>query len=43
MKGFRDLYMGKACAMAWILFVIILALTLLNTHFSKKWVHYDQV
>jgi multiple sugar transport system permease protein len=41
--GFRYLYMGKACAMAWILFLIILGLTMLNSYFSKKWVHYDQV
>ena len=43
LQGFRYLYMGKACAMAWILFLIILCLTLMNTYFSKKWVHYDQV
>ena len=41
--GFRYLYMGKACAMAWILFLIILGLTMLNARFSKKWVNYDQV
>lgn len=40
--GFRYLAMGKACAMAWILFVIILALTLWNYRMSQKWVHYDQ-
>lgn len=41
--GFRYLAMGKACAMAWILFMIILGLTLLNQYISKRWVHYDQV
>jgi multiple sugar transport system permease protein len=41
--GFRYLSMGKACAMAWILFLIILALTLWNYRVSRKWVHYDQV
>ncbi len=40
--GFRYLYMGKACAMAWILFLIILGLTMLNSYLSKKWVNYDQ-
>ncbi len=41
--GFRYLNMGSACAMAWILFVIILAMTLLNFWLSKRWVNYDQV
>ncbi|MDD4279189.1 MAG: extracellular solute-binding protein [Candidatus Sumerlaeales bacterium] len=40
--GFKNLYMGEACAMAWILFLIILALTGVNAWFSKHWVHYDQ-
>ena len=42
-NGFRYLNMGTACAMAWVLFVIILVLTLINFYFSKKWVNYDQV
>lgn len=41
--GFRYLNMGSACAMAWILFIIILALTMLNFWLSKRWVNYDQV
>lgn len=41
--GFRYLDMGKACAMAWILFLIIMCLTLVNFMISKRWVHYDQV
>jgi multiple sugar transport system permease protein len=40
--GFRYLAMGKACAMAWILFLVILALTLWNYYFSQRWVQYDQ-
>jgi len=28
--------------MAWNLFLIVLALTLIQLYFSKKWVHYDQ-
>jgi len=33
--------MGPASAMAWILFFIILAVTLFQRYFEKKWVHYD--
>ncbi len=40
--GFRYLAMGKACAMAWILFLIILGLTLWNYRMSQRWVHYEQ-
>ena len=40
--GFQDLRMGYACAMAWVLFVLILGLTLLATRVSKRWVHYDR-
>jgi ABC-type sugar transport system permease subunit len=32
--------MGYACAMAWLLFLIILALTLLVYRVSRKRVHY---
>ncbi|MFC1806378.1 carbohydrate ABC transporter permease [Planctomycetota bacterium] len=40
--AFEDLRMGYACAMAWILFVIILALTLLATKVSQRHVHYER-
>ena len=40
--GFQDLRMGYASAMAWVLFVIILALTFLATRLSKRWVTYDR-
>lgn len=40
--AFQDLRMGYACAMAFILFVIILTLTLLATRISRRWVHYDR-
>ncbi len=40
-QAFRYLRMGYASALAWILFVIIMALTLLNLVLSKKWVHYE--
>jgi multiple sugar transport system permease protein len=40
--GFQDLRMGYACAMAWVLFLIILGLTALVTQVSRKWVVYDR-
>ncbi len=39
-EAFRYLNMGTASAMAWILFVVVLAITLLQLWLSKKWVHY---
>lgn len=40
-KAFERLEMGKASAMAWILFVILLAFTLVQFNRSKRWVHYE--
>lgn len=40
--GFQDLRMGYACAMAFVLFLLILSLTFLATHLSRKWVSYDR-
>lgn len=40
--AFEDLRMGYACAMAWMLFLIILGLTLLATKVSAKHVHYER-
>jgi multiple sugar transport system permease protein len=40
--GFMDLRMGYASAMAWVLFIIILALTFMATQLSKRWVTYDR-
>jgi oligogalacturonide transport system permease protein len=39
-KAFKSFDMGYASAVAWILFVIIMALTLLAFWSSKKWVYY---
>ncbi|MFN4244443.1 MAG: extracellular solute-binding protein [Tepidisphaerales bacterium] len=39
--AFRFGNMGYASAMAWVLFVIVLALTILQLRTSKRWVHYD--
>jgi multiple sugar transport system permease protein len=40
-EAFRYLDIGMASAMAWILFILVLSLTLLQLWVSKKWVHYD--
>ena len=40
--AFEDLRMGYASAMAWILFLIILGLTLLATRFSRTFIHYER-
>jgi multiple sugar transport system permease protein len=39
--AFERLQMGKASAMAWILFLILLIFTLVQFNSSKKWVHYE--
>jgi multiple sugar transport system permease protein len=40
-NGFKFFKMGYASAMAWILFVIIMALTAIVFITSKRWVHYQ--
>jgi multiple sugar transport system permease protein len=40
-NAFRYLHMGYACAMGWVLFVIVFALTVLQMKTSKRWVHYE--
>ena len=40
-KAFRDLQMGYACAMGWIMFLIILLLTLASVKLSERHVHYE--
>jgi len=39
--AFERLEMGKASALAWILFLILLAVTVFQFMQSKKWVHYE--
>lgn len=39
--AFRDMRMGYASAMAWVLFFIILLLTLLNFKLATRWIFYD--
>ena len=40
-RAFRDFRMGYASAMAWILFLIIMFFTLVQTVLSKRWVYYE--
>jgi multiple sugar transport system permease protein len=40
-NAFMFTRMGKACAMAWILFVIILIVTLFTLGFGRRWTHYE--
>ncbi|WP_222280777.1 carbohydrate ABC transporter permease [Rhizobium leguminosarum] len=40
-KGFINFQMGYASALAWVMFVMIMALTILQFHMQRKWVHYD--
>jgi multiple sugar transport system permease protein len=39
--AFRYLKMGYASAMAWVLFAIVLVLTLIQIRLAKTWVHYE--
>ncbi len=40
-RGFTQMQMGEASAVAWVLFIIILALTLLVIRSTPAWVHYE--
>jgi len=39
--GFENLRMGYASALAWVLFIIVLAITLVQFKFSSRWVYYE--
>lgn len=39
--AFRDLHFGLAMAQSWILFVVILIITVIVMKLSKKWVYYE--
>ena len=41
-QAFQYLKFGYGAAMAWLLFFIILAATLLQFAFGRKWVHYER-
>jgi multiple sugar transport system permease protein len=40
-QAFKFLHMGYASAMAWLLFVIILILTVIQLRVSRRWVYYE--
>jgi multiple sugar transport system permease protein len=40
-KAFQELQMGYASALAWVLFLIILVLTMLVVRSSQQWVYYE--
>ncbi len=40
-RAWEDLRMGYACALAWILFLVILALTAVVLRYSRAWVYYE--
>jgi multiple sugar transport system permease protein len=39
--AFQGLEFGYASALAWIFFVIVVSLTLINVRFSNRWVYYE--
>ncbi|HEV8632889.1 MAG TPA: sugar ABC transporter permease [Chloroflexota bacterium] len=39
-KGFNELQMGYAAALAWVLFSFLFVITMIQTRLSKGWVHY---
>jgi multiple sugar transport system permease protein len=41
-QAFQYFRMGHAAALAWIMFVVVLVLTLVQLWLSKRWVHYEQ-
>lgn len=41
-EAFQFFRMGIASALAWVLFVIVLGLTLVQMWVSRRWVHYDR-
>lgn len=41
-NAFRYLQMGYAAAMAWVLFVIVFGLTVVQLKLQKRWVHYEE-
>lgn len=39
-EAFRFLKMGNACAIAWVLFILLLIFTQLFSQATKRWVYY---
>jgi multiple sugar transport system permease protein len=42
-QAFLFFQMGYAAALAWVLFTIVLTVTLINLHISRSWVYYETV
>jgi multiple sugar transport system permease protein len=42
-QAFSSFDMGYGCALAWILFVIVLVITVIQTKLSNRWVHYESL
>jgi len=40
-QAFQDFKMGYASAMAWVLFLIIMAITLIQLFLARRWVYYE--
>ena len=40
-EGFGTFRMGYASALAWLLFALIMVITIIQFGASKRWVHYD--
>jgi multiple sugar transport system permease protein len=40
-QGFEGFHMGYAAALSWVMFVVIMACTLLLIRSSRRWVHYQ--
>ncbi|WP_282171774.1 carbohydrate ABC transporter permease [Cytobacillus firmus] len=40
-NAFEVFDMGYASAMAWLLFIVVMILTIINIKIGKKWVHYE--
>uniref|UniRef100_UPI003751699D carbohydrate ABC transporter permease n=1 Tax=Armatimonas sp. TaxID=1872638 RepID=UPI003751699D len=40
-NAFREFKLGKASAMAWILFIVLLGFTLVQFKNASKWVYYE--
>ncbi len=41
-NAFRYLQMGYAAAMAWVLFIIVFGLTVVQLRLQERWVHYEE-
>ena len=40
-NAFRYGHMGYASAMAWVLFAVVLVLTIIQFRLARRWVHYE--